>query len=281
MPKAAPVFISYSWDSAAHKAWVRNLALRLIKGGIDAVVDQLHLQPGESLTQFMEREISRCKYAIIVCTPQYATRSNRRRGGVGYEQQIISARIAAGAGRKKYIPLLKKGEFKRGKNCAILTHFEGILAIDVRTDYQLRKSFPLLLKSLGKQQGQPEHETTRRLRVMRLPNLELDGWQLGSGVVRSRLWPKTFHISPEHVRRNITKNQIVKLMFEISVKTEPEPIWERMWVRYKRTEGPYFVGSLANRPASYGEQRKLNYGDEIVFLPEHIIDFEELPRERR
>lgn len=70
-------------------------------------------------------------------------------------------------------------------------------------------------------------------------------------------------------------------MFEIRVKTEPEPIWERMWVRYKRTEGPYFVGSLANRPASYGEQRKLNYGDEIIFLPEHIIDFEELPRERR
>src|ERR1700730_2161631 len=109
MPRATSVFVSYSWDSPAHIRWVERLALYLTGAGITVVLDRWNMQPGESLTQFMEREIRRAGHVLVVCTPNYARRSDRRRGGVGYEQQIISARIAEGISRKKFIPVLRTG----------------------------------------------------------------------------------------------------------------------------------------------------------------------------
>jgi hypothetical protein len=36
------VFISYSWDSEAHKDWVSTFATRLRRDGIDTILDQTH-----------------------------------------------------------------------------------------------------------------------------------------------------------------------------------------------------------------------------------------------
>ena len=41
------VFISYSHDSASHKEWVLNFATTLRNRGIDAVLDQWDLKPGD------------------------------------------------------------------------------------------------------------------------------------------------------------------------------------------------------------------------------------------
>ncbi len=59
MPKksAPSAFISYSWDSAAHKTWVRQLAERLVTNGVKIKLDQWNVAPGESLTAFMETEL--------------------------------------------------------------------------------------------------------------------------------------------------------------------------------------------------------------------------------
>jgi hypothetical protein len=40
------VFLSYSHDSEAHKAWVRKLVADLRAQGVDATLDQWDLRPG-------------------------------------------------------------------------------------------------------------------------------------------------------------------------------------------------------------------------------------------
>jgi len=42
-PKA---FISYSWDSDEHKAWVLQLATRLVNNGVDVTLDRWDIHLG-------------------------------------------------------------------------------------------------------------------------------------------------------------------------------------------------------------------------------------------
>ncbi|MHC2018041.1 toll/interleukin-1 receptor domain-containing protein [Methylobacterium sp. CM6247] len=79
-------FISYSWDDDDHKTWVRELSERLVINGVQVFLDQWHVKLGDSLTEFMERKLSECDFALVICTPNYRSRSQARRGGVGYEQ---------------------------------------------------------------------------------------------------------------------------------------------------------------------------------------------------
>lgn len=283
MTRAHSVFISYSWDSTSHKKWVERLALRLLNDGIHVVFDQWSIRPGESLTEFMERGIKAAGHVIVVCTPQYAKRSNQRKGGVGYEQQMISARIAAGIPRRKFIPIVRAGGFQAGKGCAIPTHFAGILALDMRTRYKSQKSISLLTTTIlgnKKQKGNlllakpPVHNG--KYRVNRLPDTELDGWQLSSGVAIHEVSPKTFFIPSEAARRNVKKDEYVKLVFSIRVEDDPTFMGERMWVKVLGQDGPYYFGTLANHPVSFSseDQKKLKFGSAITFLPEHIIEID-------
>jgi hypothetical protein len=48
------VFLSYSHDSVAPKAWVRKQAEVLRAQGVDATLDQWDLQHGAELVAFME-----------------------------------------------------------------------------------------------------------------------------------------------------------------------------------------------------------------------------------
>ncbi len=58
MTKSPPrVFISYSHDSAEHKEWVLNFATTLRMRGVDAVLDQWDLKPGDDLPHFMESQL--------------------------------------------------------------------------------------------------------------------------------------------------------------------------------------------------------------------------------
>jgi hypothetical protein len=78
-------FLSYSWDDDEHKAWAKALAERLRGDGIDAMLDQWAAIPGDQLPAFMEQALGSHDYVLIICTPRYKERSERRSGGVGYE----------------------------------------------------------------------------------------------------------------------------------------------------------------------------------------------------
>lgn len=101
------VFISYAWDDDAHTKWVRKLATRLRQDGIDVSLDQWDAVPGDQLPQFMESSIRENDYVLIVCTPNYKQKSDLRKGGVGYEGDVITAELFAKGNQRKYIPILR------------------------------------------------------------------------------------------------------------------------------------------------------------------------------
>jgi len=87
--KSPIVFISYSHDSSEHKQWVANLGIRLRKNGVDAILDQWDLFPGDDVPSFMENKLSSCQYALLICTKRYVKKANAGIGGVGYEKMIV------------------------------------------------------------------------------------------------------------------------------------------------------------------------------------------------
>lgn len=100
-------FISYSWDTPQHKQWVRAFAARLRADGIDVHLDQWDTAPGDQLPAFMERAIRENRFVLLTCTPHYKDRSDNRRGGVGYEGDIMTAEVAQHRNDRKFIPILR------------------------------------------------------------------------------------------------------------------------------------------------------------------------------
>jgi len=122
-------FISYSWDSDEHRTWVRDFATRLRANGVNVVLDQWDVQPGDQLPAFMERAVRENDYVIIICTPSYAERSNQRRGGVGYEGDIMSGEVLTNQNQRKFIPIFRDGNQWQ---TAAPTWLQGKYYIDLR-----------------------------------------------------------------------------------------------------------------------------------------------------
>lgn len=102
------VFISYSHDSAEHKGWVLNLATTLRNRGVDIVLDQWDLKPGDDLPHFMETELAKCDYAVIVCSETYVAKANAGEGGVGYEKMIVTSSLLTTIDNNKIIPVVRQ-----------------------------------------------------------------------------------------------------------------------------------------------------------------------------
>ena len=101
------VFISYSWDSDEHKEWVKELAARLRADGVDVTLDSWSVVPGDQLPAFMEAAIRENEFVVIVCTQKYKERSDARKGGVGYEGDIMTAEVFSARNNRKFIPVLR------------------------------------------------------------------------------------------------------------------------------------------------------------------------------
>jgi TIR domain len=106
------VFMSYSWDSDAHKSWVATLATRLRSDGVNVILDQWHMRLGDQLPQFMETAVRDSSFVCIICTPRYRERSNSRLGGVGYEGHVITAEVFHSQNERKFIPVLRLGAWE-------------------------------------------------------------------------------------------------------------------------------------------------------------------------
>lgn len=119
---------------------------------------------------------------------------------------------------------------------------------------------------------------------MRLPTFEQDYWELRSGEEAHQEYPDTFWIPPLEQRQNLRRGQAVRLIFEIEGEEENGDIavqGERMWVIVSERYGDFYLGILDNQPASLepSDNVYLCFGAEIPFLPEHVIDIGEPPKE--
>jgi len=104
-------FLSYSWDPEPHPGWVRGLSARLRSDGIETILDQWHAILGDNLPEFMERAVRENDHVIVICTPAYKRKADNREGGVGYEGDIMTGEAFVLKNRRKFIPVLRDGEW--------------------------------------------------------------------------------------------------------------------------------------------------------------------------
>lgn len=109
------VFISYSHDSEAHRAFVLQLANRLRADGLTCEIDQyINGFPAEGWQRWMEMQIEQADFVLLVCTENYL---KRYRGqdtvggrGVNFEGLVISQTLYDAYYRNtKFIPVLPEG----------------------------------------------------------------------------------------------------------------------------------------------------------------------------
>ena len=104
---APSVFISYSHDSDAHKAWVLRLASDLRERGVDASMDQWELVPGQDVAAFMQKGILEADRVLLICSSAYVRKSEGGTGGVGFERLIVTGEVVQSIDTKKFIPLVR------------------------------------------------------------------------------------------------------------------------------------------------------------------------------
>jgi hypothetical protein len=142
--EAPKVFVSYSWDDDGHRDWVRDLASRLRSDGVDAGLRRWKLALGDQLPEFMERAVRENDFVLIVCTPRYKERADGRVGGVGYEGDIMTAEVLSERRQRKFIPVLRAGDW----STALPSWLLGKLSIDLRGDPYPEERYRALLDAL-------------------------------------------------------------------------------------------------------------------------------------
>lgn len=146
------VFISYSWDSEAHKDWVRELADALATNGIDITLDQYDLKIGEDRFQFMESSVRDADAVLCVCTPTYVAKANDRSSGAGVETSLMTPqffnRIQTS---RQFIPLIRGSQDGAAPTPDYLA---SLIFVDFRNDSAIDESMDSLLRHLHRE---PRH----------------------------------------------------------------------------------------------------------------------------
>ena len=144
MAEHPKVFISYSHDSPEHRRWVSELGAQLRHNGVDAILDQWDLGPGDDVTRFMERGIVDSDRVLVVCTEQYVRKASAGEGGVGYERMIVTAQLVQDLGTDKFIPVIRQASGKEKTPTFLGTR----VYIDFRNDSQFESEFDKLIHEL-------------------------------------------------------------------------------------------------------------------------------------
>lgn len=136
-------FISYSHDSQEHKKWVLDLATRLRNTGVDAILDQWELRPGDDLPHFMEKHLAGADRVLMICTDNYVAKANAGAGGVGYEKMIVTSDLLKNIDGNKVIPVVRQA----GTHL-VPTFLKSKLFIDFSRDDQFEFGFDELVRAL-------------------------------------------------------------------------------------------------------------------------------------
>lgn len=180
------VFISYSWDSSDHRAWVRKLAAVLdSEDDIEIVLDQTELWAGKDLLKFMEECLDETDRVILILTPGYAAKAKGRKGGVGYENLIITSQIFNDSPEDRFIPVL------RGDPATSIPPYLGSrLHVDMREDGEFLLKVAEIVRAIRRQPAKRLKKAaapdTGRRRVGRSPGRG----RLAEKIASSQHWEK-------------------------------------------------------------------------------------------
>jgi hypothetical protein len=93
----------------------------------------------------MESAVRESDYVLLVCTPGFAQRANARKGGVGYEQTVVTGEILSGIGHpEKFIPILRGPE-----GTSVPSFLRSRVWVDFSDDSQFEGRVVELLEALG------------------------------------------------------------------------------------------------------------------------------------
>ncbi len=145
------VFISYSWDSQEHKAWVKGLAQRLIDKGVQVILDQSDCPLGASFTLTMEEALTKGDRVLVILTENYKRKADNRQYGVGFEGQIISAELYQNGRSNKFIPVLRSGDSIQSTPA----YLQGRHGVDMRSDVDFEPEFLRLLEGISEYSDKP------------------------------------------------------------------------------------------------------------------------------
>ncbi|NUM42875.1 MAG: toll/interleukin-1 receptor domain-containing protein [Leptospiraceae bacterium] len=137
-------FISYAWENTETQKWVKDLAAKLRADSIDVKLDQWEVVPGDQLPHFMEKSVRENDFVLIICTPKYKEKSEKRSGGVGYEGDVMSAEVLQTSNHRKFIPILKSGT----KDTAIPSWLIGKYYIDLSDEEKYNGNYSDLKATL-------------------------------------------------------------------------------------------------------------------------------------
>ncbi len=137
------VFVSYSHDSLEHKRWVLEFATRLRASGIDAILDQWDLKPGDDLPHFMESHLTSSDRVLMICSERYVEKANSGTGGVGYEKMIVTADLLSEINNNKVIPIIRNNPLGSGP-----TFLKSKFHIDFNNTEDEEFAFDTLMRSI-------------------------------------------------------------------------------------------------------------------------------------
>ncbi|MBF4602268.1 toll/interleukin-1 receptor domain-containing protein [Frigoribacterium sp. VKM Ac-1396] len=141
-------FISYSWASEGHIAWVTNLARRLRANGVDVHLDRWDVRLGHDLNLFMERYRDLSARVLVVLSDDYGPKADSRglrTSGVGTETTIVSPTVYRDLGGNRVIPVIPDSGTVAGDPIPP-AYLDGRSWIDFRGDHEY--AYERLLREL-------------------------------------------------------------------------------------------------------------------------------------
>jgi hypothetical protein len=140
------LFVSYSWTSPEHEAWVLKLATELRECGVDSILDKWDLKKGHDAHAFMERMAtdSDIKKVLLITDKVYADKADGRTGGVGTETQIISPEIYAKQAQDKFVAVVREYDAE-GRPC-VPAYYRSRIHIDFSDETRYAESFEQLIR---------------------------------------------------------------------------------------------------------------------------------------
>ncbi len=185
MKELGTVFISYSHDSVEQVKAVLELSNKLRYEGIDCVLDQYEVSPSEGWPIWMDREIAKARYVLMICTENYYNRvMGKEKEGVGqgikWEGKLIYQHLYnSGSENNKFIPVLLDISNKKH----IPTPLQGATyyALNIKDAYddlcfRLTDQKKIDKPKLGKIRPRPKKEVKTNVAMFLSTPIDIDLW---------------------------------------------------------------------------------------------------------
>ncbi|WP_255288664.1 SEFIR domain-containing protein [Bacillus cereus] len=199
------VFISYTHDSKEHADNILEFSNRLRTEGIDTVLDQYETSPSEGWPRWMDRQVRKADFVIMVCTPTYFKRvmgeeeKGKGLGGIWEGNLIYQHLYNDGGINTKFIPVL----FNDGSYQDIPTPLQGATHyyVDNQEEFdklywRLRNVNPVNKPKLGKLRPLPEKE---RKSLLVTGFIDVEQWDKAEWIGVAYFFDKEFEHPPTMV----------------------------------------------------------------------------------